>query len=95
MPTHDEIMAQIEQLKELVEAGILEKNRLPGLLKAIYSGCQDFKVTKGKASDQDAGKRLGEKALQSHKFRSRRSPETLMIRSIITVPMNNRLIASF
>ena len=87
--THDVVMQRINQLKEMVAAGIIKKEELPGMIKAIYLGSSGGPSPSSppEPEEKNVTKVLRE---SSRPFRRPASPETRRIRNMIEAPIVRR-----
>ena len=73
---HEEVMAQIEKLKLLVETGVLERTALPALLNSVLLGTS-AKKTASSSPQENHRKDVAAAALSNDKpYRNSASPET-------------------
>ena len=90
--THDVVMQRINQLQEMVAAGIIKKEDLPAMIKTIYLGASGASGGSPPSSPPDPEEKNVTKVLResSRSFRRPASPETRRLRSIIEAPIIRR-----
>ena len=86
--THDVAMQRIDQLKQMVEDGVMKKSDLPPMIKAIYLGCAAR--SSGSSPSTPESKNITQVLQTSRSFRRAASPETRKIRQMIEAPIVRR-----
>ena len=86
--TDDAVINRINQLKELVEIGVIKKVDLLPMIKAIYLGCSAGSSASSPAKSET--KNITKVLQSSRSFRRAASPETCKIRQIVEGPIVRR-----